>query len=114
MPVFSLNRGVPYKLLDADSTAAPVNGAGVFVPHAGHYEKKAVTWRLGFATAPSAVNVVIQVAQNDVDGEYVTIDTSTATAGESRVVAATYSFNFIRARVVSRTGGTGVTVEVTV
>ncbi len=114
MPVYSLSRGVPYKLFDADSTAAPVNAPGVFIPHAGHYQKDSAMWRTAFAVAPSAVNIVLQVAQNDVDAEYVTIDTSTATAGESRSVAGTLSFNFIRARVVSRTGGSGVTVEATV
>lgn len=114
MPVFSLSRGIPYKLFDANSVAAPVNAPGVFVPPGGHYEKEAVVWRTAFATAPGAVNIVLQIAQNDVDAEYVTIDTSTAVGGESRVVAATYSFNFIRARVVSRTGGSGVTVEATV
>lgn len=114
MPVMSLARGVPYKLFDADSTAAPVSAAGVAVPKAGHFEKLAVIWRTAFGVAPSAVNIVLQIAQNDVDAEYVTVDTSTATAGESRVLAATYAFNFIRARVVSRTGGSGVTVETTV
>jgi len=113
MPVYSLSRGVPYKLFDADSTAAPVNAPGVFVPAAGAYGRKPIRWRTAFAVAPSAVNIVLQTAANDVDTEYITEDTSTALAGETRQIAEK-AFNFVRARVVSRTGGSGVTVEVSI
>jgi hypothetical protein len=48
---------------------------------------------------------------NDVDGQYATVDTSTATAGETRVVTNVRA-NFIRARISSITGGSGITVQV--
>ncbi|HXM15455.1 MAG TPA: hypothetical protein VN933_09445, partial [Candidatus Eremiobacteraceae bacterium] len=41
----------------------------------------AVRWQTIFGTAPSAVNIVLQGAINDVDAEYQTIDTTTAVAG---------------------------------
>jgi hypothetical protein len=46
----------------------------------------AVRWQTIFGTAPSAVNIVLQGAINDVDAEYQTIDTTTAVAGEGRSV----------------------------
>ena len=48
---------------------------------------------------------------NDVDGQYATIDTSTATAGETRVVNNVRA-NFVRAKISSITGGSGITVQV--
>jgi hypothetical protein len=57
------------------------------------------------------VSVVLQVAMNDVDAQYATVDTSTATAGELRTVSNVRG-NFVRAKVSSITGGSGVTVQV--
>jgi hypothetical protein len=59
---------------------------------------------------------------NDVDAEYQTIDTTTAVAGEGRSVpnnasgttspaTGTVQAKFIRAKVVSSTGGSGLTVK---
>src|SRR5229473_4069643 len=47
----------------------------------------AVRWQTVFGTAPTAVNMVLQGAMSDVDAEYQTIDTTTATTGEARTVA---------------------------
>ena len=68
-------------------------------------------WQTIFGTAPSAVSVVLQTALNDADAQYSTIDTSTQTAGEARTVTGVRG-NFIRAKVSSITGGSGVTVQV--
>src|ERR1700719_5028674 len=46
----------------------------------------AVRWQTLFGTAPTAVSIVLQAAMADVDAEYQTIDTSTATGGEARPV----------------------------
>src|SRR5579863_9455188 len=56
---------------------------------------RAIVWQTIYGTAPSAVSVVLQTAMNDVDAQYATIDTSTATAGESRTVTNVRA-NFIR------------------
>ena len=50
-------------------------------------------------------------ASCDADADYATIDTSTVTAGESRSVTGVRA-NFLRAKVSSITGGSGVTVQV--
>jgi hypothetical protein len=72
---------------------------------------RTVSWQTIYGSAPSAVSVVLQTAMNDVDAQYATVDTSTATAGESRTVTNVRG-NFIRAKVSSITGGSGVTVQV--
>lgn len=70
-----------------------------------------IAWQTLYGSAPSAVSVALQSAMNDVDAQYSTIDTSTATAGESRTVTNVRG-NFVRAKVSSITGGSGVTVQV--
>ncbi len=73
----------------------------------------AVRWQTVFGTAPTAVNIILQAAINDVDAEYQTIDTTTTIAGEARTVANAQA-RFLRVRFVSSTGGTGLTVKILV
>jgi hypothetical protein len=72
---------------------------------------RTVRWQTIFGTAPSAVNIVLQVALDDVDAHYQTIDTSTAIAGEGRTVSGVNA-QFIRAKLVSNTGGAGITIQI--
>jgi hypothetical protein len=73
----------------------------------------AVRWQTVFGAAPTAVNLVLQGAMADVDAEYQTIDTSTATAGEARTVTGVRT-KFLRIKFVSATGGTGLTAKLLV
>ncbi len=70
----------------------------------------AIRWQTIFGTAPTAVSIALQTAMADVDSEYQTIDTTTVTAGEARTVANVQA-KFIRAKLVSNTGGAGLTVK---
>lgn len=72
---------------------------------------RTVSWQTIYGGAPSAVSVALQTAMNDADAQYATVDTSTATAGETRMVANVRA-NFVRAKITSITGGSGVTVQV--
>jgi hypothetical protein len=85
----------------------------------------AVRWQTIFGTAPTAVNIQLQAAMNDVDAEYQTIDTSTAAAGEGRSVPnnasatvtpalGTVQARFLRIKVISSTGGSGLTAKILV
>ena len=85
----------------------------------------AVRWQTIFGTAPSAVNIVLQAAMNDVDAEYQTIDTTVALAGEGRSIPnnaagttspalGTVQARFLRIKVVSSTGGSGLTAKILV
>ena len=73
----------------------------------------AVRWQTVFGTAPTAVNIILQAAINDVDAEYQQIDASTTTTGEARTVANVQA-RFLRVRFVSSTGGTGLTAKILV
>ncbi len=73
----------------------------------------AVRWQTIFGTAPTAVSMVLQGAMADVDAEYQTIDTTTATAGEARAVAGVQA-KFLRIKFVSSTGGAGLTAKLMV
>lgn len=72
-----------------------------------------VRWQTVFGGAPTAVNIILQAAINDVDAEYQTIDTTTVTTGEGRTIANVQA-RFLRAKVVSSTGGSGLTVKILV
>jgi hypothetical protein len=79
----------------------------------------AVRWQTIFGTNPTAVNIVLQGAMADVDAEYQTIDTSTATSGEARsipsaAVPGPVQAKFLRIRFVSSTGGAGLTAKILV
>lgn len=73
----------------------------------------AVRWQTVFGTAPTAVNLVLQGAMADVDTEYQTMDTTTATAGEARTVTGVQA-KFLRIKFVSSTGGSGLTAKLLV
>ena len=72
-----------------------------------------VRWQTIFGTAPTALNMVLQGAMADVDAEYQTIDTTTATTGEARTVGGVQA-KFLRIRFVSATGGSSLTAKMLV
>ncbi|HXQ24922.1 MAG TPA: hypothetical protein VN822_00800 [Candidatus Acidoferrales bacterium] len=72
---------------------------------------RTIRWQTIFGTAPSAVSIVLQTAMTDSDTQYTTIDTSAATAGEARTVTNVRA-NFVRAKVSSITGGSGIIVQI--
>jgi len=72
---------------------------------------RTIRWQTIFGSAPSAVSIVLQTAMTDSDAQYTTIDTSSATAGEARTVTGVRA-NFVRAKVSSITGGSGVIVQI--
>jgi hypothetical protein len=73
-------------------------------------EGRTVRWQTIFATAPTAVSFSLQSAMADVNSEYTTLDTSTATAGEARTVTGVRA-KFLRIICNSITGGSGVTAK---
>lgn len=83
--------------------------SGGYVPETGF----TVRWQTIFGGAPTAVNLALQAAMNDVDAEYATIDTSTAVAGEARTVTGVQA-RFVRVKFNSSTGGSGLTAKILV
>jgi hypothetical protein len=73
----------------------------------------AVRWQTIFGSAPTAVSIVLQSAMSDVDAEYQTIDTTASLTGEARSVAGVQA-KFLRIKVISSTGGSGLSAKILV
>jgi len=111
----------PYSIFPGDVALAfnsEAPGAGqasqqfALPSYAGFPENgRTVRWQTIFGSAPSAISVALQTAMTDAEAQYTTIDTSTATAGEARTVSGVRA-NFVRAKVSSITGGSGVIVQI--
>jgi hypothetical protein len=111
----------PYSIFPGDVALAfnsEAPGAGqasqqfALPSYAGFPENgRTVRWQTIFGSAPSAISVALQTAMTDAEAQYTTIDTSTATAGEARTVTGVRA-NFVRAKVSSITGGSGVIVQI--
>ncbi|HWG59139.1 MAG TPA: hypothetical protein VN661_08845 [Candidatus Acidoferrales bacterium] len=113
VPPYSIFPGDVALAFNAESPAAGQASQQFALPsYAGFPENgRAVRWQTFFATAPSAVSVVLQTAMTDSDAQYTTVDTSTATSGEARTVTGVRA-KFLRAKVNSITGGSGVSVQI--
>lgn len=98
-----LQTGVLTKFFDAVSS-----GVANSAPFATPANASVFTWQVSFGSNPSAVSVLIQ-GSND-NSSWNTVDTSTSTTGEIRTF--TSSALFLRARIASITGGSGITVDI--
>jgi len=120
MPVYSSSTP-PYSLFPGDvgfsfnAESFPTNGTAgtqfaipepAGLPDQGH----TVRWQTVFGTAPSAINIRLQGAIADVDGEYTDLDTSTNTSGEARTLIGVRA-KFLRIKVISSTGGSSLTAK---
>jgi hypothetical protein len=88
----------------------------------------AIRWQTIFGSAPTAVSIVLQAAMADVDTEYATIDSTAALTGEARSIpnnftgagspatpaTGTVQAKFLRIKVISSTGGSGLTAKILV
>jgi hypothetical protein len=120
MPTYS-NTRPPNSLFPGDvgfsfSAESPANGAAgaqfALPEPAGLPDQgRTVRWQTIFSSAPTAVSIALQAAMADVDAEYATIDTTTATAGEARSVSNVRA-RFLRALKTSSTGGGTITVKI--
>ena len=119
MPNYNL-QVPPYSIFPGDvalafnnesPTAGQASQQFALPSYAGFPENgRTIRWQTIYGSSPSAVNVALQTAMVDSDSEYTSIDSSTATTGEARTVTSVRG-NFIRAKVSSITGGSGVVVQ---
>jgi len=98
---------------NAEAPAAGESSQQFALPSYGGFPEngRTIRWQTLFGTAPTSVNIALQTAMNDVDAQYATIDSSTATAGEARTVTGVRA-KFVRAKVTAMSGGSGVTVQI--
>ena len=108
---FTLYSGDVVFAFNAESPAAPQSSIQFALPAFTGAEadsSRNISWQTSFASAPTAVNVVLQAADQDADANYATVDTSTNVNGERRQIPV--RARFLRARLVSQSGGGAVTV----
>ncbi len=96
-----------------ESPASGTAGAQFALPEPAGVtnQRHTVRWQTIFASAPSSISLVLQGAMADVDTEYSTIDTSTATAGEARTVTGVRA-RFLRVKCTAASGGSGYTAKI--
>jgi hypothetical protein len=111
-PPYSANPGdVALAFNNEAPTAGQASQQFALPSHSGFPENgRTIRWQTIYASSPSAVSVALQTAMVDSDTQYTTIDSSTAVGGEARTVTSVRA-NFIRTKVTSITGGSGVTVQ---
>jgi hypothetical protein len=112
-PPYSIFPGDVALAFNAESPSAGQASQQFALPsYAGFPENgRTIRWQTLYSSSPSAINVTLQTSMVDIDAQYQTVDTSTATGGEARTVTGVRA-NFIRARVSSITGGSGVTIQI--
>jgi len=113
VPPYAISPGDVALAFNSEAPGAGQASQQFALPNYGGFPDsgRTVRWQTIFGTAPTAVSVVLQTAMVDADTQYSTIDTSTATTGEARTITGVRA-NFIRAKVSSITGGSGVIVQV--
>ena len=112
-PPFSIYPGDVALAFNAEAPAAGQASQQFALPsYSGFPENgRTIRWQTLYGTAPTSISVQLQTAMNDVDAQYTMIDSSTNTGGEARPVAGVRG-NFIRAKIISISGGSGVTVQI--
>ncbi|HUK53737.1 MAG TPA: hypothetical protein VL099_10660 [Candidatus Binatia bacterium] len=98
---------------NAESPAAPQSSVQFALPAftGAHADQgRQISWQTSFSAAPTAVNVVLQAADQDADASYATVDTSTNVNGERRQLLV--RARFLRARLVSQTGAATITATI--
>jgi len=118
VPPYSIFPGDVALAFNAEAPAAGQASQQFALPsYTGFPENgRTIRWQISFATAPTAINIQLQTAINDVDAQYAvptgaTNMSSTLIAGDN-LVATGVRANFVRAKVIAITGGTGVTVQI--
>ncbi len=64
---------------------------------------KVLTWQTTYPSQPAGITAILQGAMQDIDGQYVTLDTSTAVGGELRQVTIN-EVGFVRVRITGLGG----------
>jgi len=108
---FTIYPGDVVFAFNAESPAPPQSSIQFALPAftgAASETGRNISWQTSFASAPTAVNAVLQAADQDADANYATVDTSTNVNGERRQILV--RARFLRARLVSQSGGGAITV----
>jgi len=108
-----LQMGIPQTVLDALTSTADTSSSVYALPTNWSSLGRPLVWQSVIVGSPSAIDLQLLGAMNDVSAEYAILDESTSTAGEMRHVQP-INVRFLKVRQVSRTGGTSVTVNINI
>lgn len=103
MPTPTIQQGITEQPFSALASTAATNSSSFAIPPNPTGRPWTLTWQC-LTGGASAANVVVQVAFNDVDAEYTTLDTMSTAGGETRVITSLVG-RFLRVRQVSRAIG---------
>ena len=103
----TIRQGIVESLLAAATTTG--DGTVYALPYSKGGLK--ISWQIGTTGSPSGISSTIQISLDKT--VWATIDTSTATAGEVRVIAALVVAKFIKVNLGTLTSGTAPTVTIT-
>lgn len=102
-PIFSLQPGVTVSSLSANAGGAGTNGtAFATIPQAS-----ILTWQVSFSSAPGSDTILLQGSFDN--STYLTLDTSTAVAGEIRTIQT--AVPFVRCNINAKSGGGTTTCQ---
>jgi hypothetical protein len=118
VPPYSIFPGDVALAFNAEAPATGQSSQQFALPsYAGFPENgRTIRWPISFATAPTSANIQLQTAINDLDAQFAVATgaanmSSTLTAG-GNLVATGVRANFVRAKVIAISGGSGVTVQI--
>jgi hypothetical protein len=109
--VFCVEPGHSYKVFDAESPAAGASSVAVAIPPALDGALAGYSVACQFASAPDAVSILVQEADEDVEASYVTVDTLSSVTGGKTSYSGNIT-NFVRLKLSSQTNGGAVTATI--
>ena len=104
---------VPVVILSSLPTGDVKSPGYSLPPVVGGATGHTIAWIASYDSAPSAISLQIQGSFDDVDADYVVLDTSTNTAGEAKTIL-NVAYPWIRARQVSKTGAVTTTIRLVI
>jgi hypothetical protein len=116
-PLYSLFPGDVGLAFNAESSSVGQASPQVALPsYAGFPENgRTIRWQTSYTTAPTSLQIPLQKEITDVDAQYSALSSgaqnSTTTTGDSLTVTGVRG-NFIRAKVIAISGGSGVAVQI--
>ena len=111
---YQLQPGVVKKLFDAVAPTAALNSAEFALPYSYAAAGRRIRWAYGFTANPSALAIKLQGTMNPMDAAptWFDLDSKTTVTGDTGEVLA--NVEGIRARVETITGGTALTLYISI
>jgi len=110
-PPFAIYPGDSVSVFNNENPTPPQASQQVAIGNVYGEDDVGVSAIITYASAPTSVQIDIQMADVDADASYVTVATTSQTGGDQLNVN-TARHKFVRARKVAQSGGGAVTVTI--